>query len=201
MPPHKADAVDNSALRRAALTLDRCLSAVEKITLVISCSAQILLMLLIFFDGAMRYIANSPLRFVPDLVTLYLISAAFLLVLSYTLRQGGHINVDVFVRRLSQRLQRLLTGLAFLCAVPVVGIMSVEMTSLSWESFKQGEALIGLYAMPLWLSKAIVAVSLIALNLRLLHLGFFNFLSGVTGNAELAIRMPSSTEHPEEEMV
>lgn len=208
MPRHAAAAADHSALPasgsalgRVESAMDRYLGAVEQLTLVIACAALFFLMFLIFVDAVLRYVANSPLRFAPDLVTLYLISAAFLLILSYSLRHGSHINVDVFIRLLSNRLQRLLSGLAFLCASPVVGIMSIEMTRLSWESYAQGEALIGLYAMPLWPSKAIIAFSLIVLNLRLLHLGFFNFLSGFTGRKELAIRMPLSAEHPEEEMV
>lgn len=190
-----------SWLGRISMMIDRAIGALERVTLGLAVAALFAIMILIFLDGVLRYLANHPLAFVNDVVVLYLTSAAFLLVLSYTLRKGGHINVDVFAHYMSPRLQRLLSSVAMLCAVPVLTIMSIEMIRLSWDSYARGEVLVGLYAMPLWLSKAIVAVGLLILNLRVLHLGLFNFLSVVTGDEDAAIRIEMIADHPEEEMV
>ncbi|MFO1143023.1 MAG: TRAP transporter small permease subunit [Amaricoccus sp.] len=173
----------------------------ERASLAIACLALVAIMTLIFLDGSLRYIANSPLVFAVDVVNLYLISAAFLLVLSYTLRHGGHISVDVFAHAMSDRVQALVVGIGLLCASPVVAVMAYEMTHLSMESWEMGEVQVGVYAMPLWLSKAIVAFGMVLLFLRVLHLGVFNFLSGVTGNKALAYPILPMPEHAEEEMV
>ncbi|MBB3713083.1 TRAP-type C4-dicarboxylate transport system permease small subunit [Limimaricola variabilis] len=201
MPTPQTDPSPPSVLARASDLVDRALSAVEKGTLALAVLALFGIMVLIFIDGVLRYVANSPLTFVVDVVVLYLISAGFLLVLSYTLRHNGHIHVEVFADMMPKRLQRLLSGLAYLGAAPVVGIMAIEMIHLTLESYVQGEVLIGLYPMPLWLSKAIVAFSLAVLELRILHMGIFNTLSALTNRPRLAIRMSLPIDNPEEEMV
>jgi TRAP-type C4-dicarboxylate transport system permease small subunit len=198
MPPRKTQI---SPLVRISTGIDHALLLVEKLTVGLAVVALFAIMVLIFFDGVLRYVANAPLKFATDIVVLYLISAGFLLVLSYTLRKGGHISVDVFVGLMPTRLRRVLYGGVLLLAVPVVGIMSWEMVKHSWESWVNGEVLIGLYALPLWLSKAIVAVGLVVLNIRLLHIGLFDFLAGVTGRDELAIAIEAMAEHPQEEGV
>lgn len=190
---------ERSFLKRASTGIDRWLGWIEAATVGLAVTSLFAIMVLIFLDGVLRYVANAPLKFATDLVVLYLISAAFLLVLSYTLRRGGHINVDFFSNLMNPRLHRLIYGAAMLLAVPIIGIMAWEMVKHSWDSWVSNEVLIGLYAMPLWLSKGIVALSLVVLNLRLLHMGFFDFLSGLTGRDELAIEIMPISENPKEE--
>lgn len=196
--PHSESAPDHT-LERIAVITDRWLKRLEAISLGLAAIALFAIMTLVFLDGTLRYLINRPLKFATDVVVLYLISAAFLLVLSDTLRRGGHINVDFFTALMRPRTRRLLSGIAFLASAVIVGIMSFEMVDQAWESFKKGEVLIGLYAMPLWLSKAIVAFSLVLLNLRLIHLGFFDVAYAITGRKGLEIQIEAFSEHPEEE--
>lgn len=189
------------ALSNIASFLDRVLKVVESLTLVLSCISLAIIMILVFMDGSLRYLFNSPLPFASDLINLYLISSAFLLVLSYSLRHGSHISVDLFAHMMNNRVQNVLIGAALLCSVPIVGIMAYAVSVSTWGSWDQGEALVGLYPFPVWPSKAIVAVGLIALDLRLLHLGVFNFLAGVTGDETLAYSLVPADANPEEEMI
>ncbi|QLH13042.1 TRAP transporter small permease [Paracoccus pantotrophus] len=183
-------------LVRLGRIADRWLSGVEWATMILGCCALAAVMLILFFDGTLRYLLHRPLTFAMDLVTLYLLSTALLLTMSYTLRQGGHISVDMFAGMMSPRVRVLLFGASLLVAVPFIAIIGYELTVQSWDSWTRGEKLIGLHAFPLWLSRAIVAASFVVLGLRVVHLGLFNFLSGLTGDASLAY--PIET-HPEEE--
>lgn len=190
-----------SGLARFGYIADRILSRIELATAVIACVALAAIMTILFLDGVMRYLLNSPLTFAMDIVTLYLLSAGLLLTLAYTLRQGGHISVDMFSAMMSWRSQSFLLGLSLLAAVPVIGIMGYELAKSSWASWVRGEMLVGLHALPLWLSRGIVALSFVCLNLRILHLGLFNLLAGLTGDRSLSYLLEPVEQHPEEEGV
>ena len=188
-------------LLRVSSASDQILQAVELVTLVLACISLFAIMALIFVDGSSRYLFNRPLQFASDVVTLYLTSAAFLLVLSYSLRHGIHISVDLFSQSVNSRLRNTLIGLSMLCAVPVVAVMAYQVAFVTLDSWRQGEALVGMYALPVWPSKAIVAFGIAVFNIRLLHLGLANFLAGLTGNETIAFPMTPIETHPEEEMV
>jgi TRAP-type C4-dicarboxylate transport system permease small subunit len=180
---------------------DRTMSRFEFAALVASCTSLFATMLLVFLDAVLRYTFNSPLKFTSDLVTLYLISASLLLVLSDTLRRGGHICVDLFARMLPLRIYHLLMGVALICSVAVIGLMAKETTLLSWESWHNNELMVGIYAWSLWYSKAIVAVGLILLALRLLHLGLSQLIAGMTGNLAAAVSVTHDDSQPIEDTV
>lgn len=192
---------EDSSLGRAMALIDRILCKVEFATLIVACAALFAIMLLVFFDAVLRYTVNSPLKFTSDIVTLYLISCALLLALSYTLRRGGHINVDLFVHVLPPRLYDILVGISYVCAVAVVGIMAREVTLLAWDSWVQNEVMVGIYAWPLWLSKSIVALSLLILDVRLMHVGVSHLIAGGTGNSTIAIPIAHALDEPVEEAV
>lgn len=181
-----------------ASAIDRLLGGLERASLVLSCIGLFSIMVLIFLDGSLRYLFNSPLVFSADVVNLYLISASFLLVLAYTLRNGGHISVDILAHAMRPRTQHFVLGFALVLASPVVAVMAYEMTSLAADAWKRGEVIVGIYAMPLWPSKAIVALGMILLGMRMLHLGFFNVLSAVTDDPALAFPILPKPEHAEE---
>lgn len=201
MSDYTLDHIRLSGFARIGQVTDRILSRIEQATAVLACIALAAIMAILFLDGVLRYLLNSPLTFAMDIVTLYLLSAGLLLTLAYTLRHGGHISVDMFSAMMNWRSQALLLGLSLLAASPVIAVMGYELATSSWDSWVRGETLLGLHALPLWLSRAIVAVSFIALNLRLLHLGIINFLAGLTGNRTLAYLRDPVENHPEEEGV
>ena len=199
--PGSTESKPRSALMRVMDAIDRAIGGVEIVALVVSCVALFTIMILVFFDAVLRYTLNSPLVFTADVVTLYLISCALLLVLSYTLRQGGHINVDLFVHILPTRLYDLLMAVALLLAFLVVGVMAYQVAALTWESWQQNEVMVGIYAWPLWLGKGIVAFSLVILAVRLLHIALTHLIAGVTGNPRLAIPVTHIEDQPLEDAV
>lgn len=179
---------------------DNLLTIFEKAMTAIASLALFLIMVLIFLDAMFRYIFNSPLAFTFDIVTLYLMSAALLSVLSYTLRHGGHISIDLFANLMNHRLYLVLVGLALLASVGVCGIIARETSGLSFESWEMGEVMTGIYAWPLWIGKAIVAMSFIGLTARLLHCGLSNLLAGLLHIPELEIAIMHNPSDPEGEI-
>ena len=196
-----ASSTHDSAGRGAMALIDRIISKMESVTLALACIALFAIMLLVFLDATLRYAFNSPLKFTTDAVTLYLISSALLLVLSYTLRHGGHINVDLFVHLMPARLYDLLIGITLLASLVVIAIMAWQVTSLTWESWQQNELMVGIYPWPLWLSKAIVGVSLIVLVIRLLHVALTHLIAAITGNSTIAIPVAHIEDQPLEDAV
>lgn len=197
--------MSHGAITAAALkiskTIDQVLIAVEQLSMVAACATLFAIMVLVFLDGTLRYTINRPLTFTADVVNLYLISAAFLAVLSYTLRHGGHICVDLFAKTLPARLYNGLIGTSLLLSAGMIGIMTYVVTDLSLESWRAGELTVGLFAFPVWVSKAIVAVSLALLLARTTHLGLINLAAGVTGIQSFAIAISHPEDDFEEEAV
>lgn len=181
--------------------IDHVLSALERLTMVAACAALFAIMVLVFLDGTLRYTINRPLAFTVDVVNLYLISAAFLPVLSHTLRHGGHICVDLFAKSLPKRLYNGLIGAALVLSAGLIAIMAYVVTDLSLESWNTGEYTVGLFAFPVWISKAIVAVSLLILLARTVHLGLANLIAGLTGFESFAFPILHSEDDFEEEAV
>lgn len=179
---------------------DGLLTIFDKAMVAIASLALFLIMVLIFFDAMFRYLLNSPLTFTFDFVTLYLMSAALLSVLSYTLRHGGHISIDLFAKMMNRRIYLVLIGLALLAGTVVCAIIAWETTWLSLDSWERGEVMTGIYAWPLWASKALVAMSFIGLTLRLFHCGLFNLLAGLVNEDELAVPILHDPSDPEGEI-
>lgn len=182
--------------------MDWVLSLFEMCMVALACVSLFAIMVLVFLDAMLRYLLNSPLGLTVEVVTLFLMSSALLSVLSYTLRQGGHISIDFFANMMNRRVYLVLIGLALLASTVSVGIMAWETSLFSYESWSLGEYTTGIHSWPLWLSKGLVAISFIGLTLRLLHCGVFNLLAGLLGDEVLAIPiMHSAVADPEGEGV
>lgn len=175
------------ALLRSVRAIDRGLSALDSILMVLVVMMMLAMMVLVSIDAALRYGFNQPLVFASDLVTLYLLPGAMFMALSYTLRRGGHIGVDVFVERMSPRCYNIVIGSVLLISLPVLAVMAMQVCRFTFESWAQQEMMIGLYEWALWPSKAIVAVSLVVLLVRVLFASITNLLAGFLANGELAI--------------
>jgi TRAP-type C4-dicarboxylate transport system permease small subunit len=186
---------------RSLLDVDRALTQVEKAHTYIAVAALFSIMLFVFVDATLRYAVNRPLNFTSDLVTLYLIAAGIFTVLSSTLRRGGHISVDLFANMLPRRLFDLVIGATLLLSAVAVGIMTIELCRASWEAWIHNEKQIGIYAWPMWLSFAIVAVSFLLFEVRLIHIGIANLVAGVTDDRRYAISILAAHDNVMEEPV
>lgn len=98
----------------------------------------------------------------------YLHATVFMLGFGYTLKQGGHVRVDIFYQRLGNRSQAIvnLTG-TLLFLMPMSGFIlyaSIDYVSFSWQ-FKEGSPDPG--GLPfVYLMKTLIPLSAILLLLQ-----------------------------------
>lgn len=181
-------------------TLDGILNIFDRAMVFLASLSLFAIMILIFLDAMFRYLFNSPLAFTFDIVVLYLMSASLLTVLSYTLRHGGHISIDLFANMMNHRIYLVLVGIGLLAGMVACGIIGWQTTYLSWESWHMNEIMTGVYAWPLWIGKALVALGFIGLTVRLAHIGLANLLSGLLNIPELEIPILHDPSDPEGEI-
>jgi TRAP-type C4-dicarboxylate transport system permease small subunit len=193
--------LETTALMRIFTRIDIALSRIESVLTYIAVAALFLIMVIVFLDAVLRYAVNRPLNFTADLVTLFLISAGIFAVLSFTMRRGGHISVDLFANMLPRRLYCLVVGAGLLLSAVAVGIMTYELCRATGEAWSKNEMQVGIYSWPMWLSIAIVAVSFLLFEVRLLHMGAANLIAGLVDDARYAIAIASAHEEPMEEPV
>lgn len=88
----------------------------------------------IVFGVTTRYVFNYPMKFV-DEWNGYFMAAAALLPLSYVLRHGGHIRLDLLVKALPPRAARPLETATLVISLALVLILLAGTMKLAWESF------------------------------------------------------------------
>lgn len=191
---------EGGAAKSASRAIDGILNVFDQVMVAVASLSLFAIMIMIFFDAMSRYLFNHPLAFTFDIVVLYLMSAALLSILSYTLRHGGHISIDLFANMMNHRVYLVLIGLALLAAAFVSAIMSWEISHLAHESLVTGEIMTGVYAWPLWIGKAIVAVSFIGLTARILHIGLANLFAGLLDIPDLEVAIMHDPTDPEGEI-
>ncbi len=187
-----------------ALTLSRALDVIlskfDVGMLTVASASLFIIMILVFLDAMFRYLFNHPLAFTFDIVVLYLMSSSLLSVLSYTLRHGGHISIDLFANMMNHRVYLVLVGLALIIGMFFCGIIAWKTAELAHESFETGEIMTGVYAWPLWIGKAIVSLSFVGLTARLFHMGFANIAAGLLNAPDLEMVIMHDPTDPEGEI-
>lgn len=134
-----------------------------------------LVMLAIVTDVVCRYVFDSPLMWLYDLVAIYFVNLVLYFMASETLRVRGHIALDLHARLLPERAWALLQGVAWCAVAGVMLLMVWVVVGSTLESWKIREVHPGLYEWPVWLEKGLVALGLLLLLLRVL-LRLFGFL-------------------------
>ncbi|WP_028035502.1 TRAP transporter small permease [Chelativorans sp. J32] len=119
--------------------------------------------------------------------------------LSYTLRKGVHINVDLISSMLPRNVTNLALGLCYLMAAALVALIIWRVSILTHEAWVTGEATVGLYAWPMWLSTAIVPVAFSILMLRILYLAAAYMITIVIQHPALEAIIAAMREIGEEE--
>lgn len=90
----------------------------------------------------------------------FLLAAASFLALAYTLKNGGHIRVNLLIAHLSGRLRTGFEFLALGSALLLVGYAAWSVSLLVIESWEFGELTQGYIPVPLWIPQAPMALGL-----------------------------------------
>ena len=197
--PAQPGTTGSSTLVRLLDRTDSVLSRIEALMLAATCVLVVIIMVMVSADAISRYIFNKPLQFTYDLVTMYFLPGGMFFALSFTLRRGGHINVDLFSSALPRAVSRLALGVSFLASAIFVTIIVYRVAVQAEESWRLGEATVGLYAWPTWVGEAIVPIAFTVLLLRILYMGFANITAAFIHDEALELAITPSREVQQEE--
>lgn len=151
---------------------DRVLRTVENAAAAVGLSGVVVTVTLIVIDVALRYLVGAPLSWSVGFVGDYALVGLFFLGLSYTVREGAHVRIDLVHKRLGPAGRRVLavTGSAltavFLALVGYGGLL------LTAGALRHGDIpLAGASELswPVWTSAVLVPVGAGLAVLRALH--------------------------------
>ena len=91
-----------------------------------------IMMLAIVFEVVMRYGFNAPTSWSNE-ISGYLVVAILFLGLSYTLLVDGHVRVDIFLLRLPERGQLILTIIAYLLSLVYIVVVMWQGWEYAWK--------------------------------------------------------------------
>jgi TRAP-type C4-dicarboxylate transport system permease small subunit len=153
--------------RDAGAPIARWLQRLEDGLAIGSAVAVFLIMLIVVADVALRYLMNAPLPWSFDLISIYLMGAAFFLALSQTLRLGHHVNVDLAYQGFPLVVRRLLKLIGWGVSAAVFGWITWLATATAIDRYTKGDVIVGAYTWPTWIPAAIAAVGFGAMVVRL----------------------------------
>lgn len=114
----------------------------DKFSLIIGYIAGVLMIIMIFnvaYDVIMRYFFNNVSIGMQELEW-HLFGAVFLLGLSYTLREDGHVRVDMFYERLSVKKRSLINIVgALIFILPLSILIVIDGYNYAYEAYTLGE--------------------------------------------------------------
>jgi len=171
------------------------IGSVEDVLMFFAAASFIAIMLIMSADVLFRYLFSSPLAWAFEVLTRYLMPAAFFFAVSYTLRRGEHLVVEIFHSMMPIKARSFLLGLLYIVATAIIAVicwMSIGTTLGSWRG---GEQFVGAINWPVWTSHLIVATGTAVLTLRAVEITISLFIASATGVE------PIRSSHAEEEAI
>ncbi len=166
--------------------MHKLLAGVEAVWSVATSVALYAVMIIVSVDVVLRYCFHRTLTWSYDLISMYLMTAIFLLALSRTLRENHHVRVDVLFGSASPRVRQVFELIGYvLMAVVMAGIFYMG-TMKAWSSFQAGDVVVTAYTWPTWISAAMVPLGVGLLLLRLLF-GICSLLVALATGASHAV--------------
>lgn len=120
---------------------------------------------LLLADVVMRYLVGSPTIWTSELATL-IFGAYAIIGGGYLLAERGHVNVDIFYGRLSQKRRSLLDVLTWPLFLLFVGVLLWQGWGIALEAIEDLERSNSVWKAPLWPTKALIPVAAILLLLQ-----------------------------------
>ena len=139
---------------------------------IITATAMILMILNVFYDVISRYIFNSNSIALQEMEW-HLFSVIILFGIAYTLREEGHVRVDIIYDKLSIRTKSMINMVGVVIAIlPIsllIGISSIENATEAYLSMEQSGNPGGLPYR--WIVKALIPLSFLMLIIT--SIGYF----------------------------
>ena len=157
-----------------------------------------LLMLLmianVFYDVVMRYFFNNVSIGMQELEW-HLFAAMFMFGIGYTLKENGHVRVDIFYETLSPRMQiyiDILSALVF--ALPITLIVAYYGYSYALDAYQLGEGSPDPGGLPYrWIIRSVVPLANVFLLICVVHSVIHNLAKLKTLSGQDQADMASAT--------
>ncbi|OLO39237.1 hypothetical protein BTR23_09305 [Alkalihalophilus pseudofirmus] len=134
----------------------------------IAAGSIFLMMILIFSDVLLRNLFNSPIIGTVEITGEYLMAIIVYFSISYTLKERGHVSVDLLKDKVSlgwSKFFGIVTNLLAIIAFVALGIANFGM---GMDYFSNGITSRGLLDYPLWPALMIISLGLLSFCVRLL---------------------------------
>jgi TRAP-type C4-dicarboxylate transport system permease small subunit len=146
--------------------INKATEYLSNVAMVIGSTTIVVMIGIVVLGVFLRYVVHFPLVF-SDEYAGYLFVIMSFMGLIYTLRQRGHIKVDVIIERLPTRMARWLELFTLVVALIYVSVIIVPITRYVIKSFNKGLTSITIMETPL---APIQSVLVIGLGLLILGL-------------------------------
>jgi TRAP-type C4-dicarboxylate transport system permease small subunit len=147
--------------------LNTCLTVAENICGALAAIGLGAIMLIVASDVGLRYGLGRPWPWAYDVVSIYLTVAVFYLALARTLREHGHINVDLARARMGLRTKHALDLLTSILAAVFFSLLAMLTLTLAESQYLGAEVISSYMDWPTWLSTVFVPIGTILTVLRL----------------------------------
>lgn len=125
------------------------------------------IMVIVASDVALRYGVGRPWPWAYDIVSIYLTVAVFYLALARTLREHGHINVDLLRAHMSLRTRHAFDLLTCILAIVLFSILTMLTLRLTRSQYDGADVISSYMDWPTWLSTVFVPIGTVLTILRL----------------------------------
>lgn len=142
-----------------------------------------ILMLLVPFEVMMRYVFNRPTIWSME-ITQFILCALIAFGGAYTLRTGGHVNVDILYHRLGVRTRAIINSFTYLILFFFLVMLIWKSWDVAVRSFKWGETSSSSFNPPIWPVKFFIPLGGFLLLLQAVAGYIRNILLAVTGRSE-----------------
>lgn len=165
-----------------ARRVDGALRRVETACSEVSAFMLAAMMLIVVADVGFRYVANAPLVWSFDVITLYLTVGLFFFALADTLQDNGHVWVDILVARVPPRIAHAFFAVGYGLSLAAFSAIAWMAARRGYTSFQNSEVTAGVLKMPVWVSSAFVTAGTLVLVARLAYRTFGHAASAATGD-------------------
>ncbi|MFC1971634.1 TRAP transporter small permease subunit [Chloroflexota bacterium] len=139
---------------------------------ILGAAALVVLMLIVCFEVASRYLFKAPTYYALDMAEFLLVTMGFLAA-SYTLLRGQHVRVDLLISRVSQRTRLILEIVSSLIILSYFVVLVWWGWENGWRAYILKWHTSDLAELPLWPSQMVIPLGgflLCLAALQLIHL-------------------------------
>lgn len=143
---------------------------IDSLIFFVAQAAVFIMMIVTMADVIMRYVFNRSILIAYTFSGEYLMVILVFLSLSYVMKMGGHIRLDLFIRHFPEKFMKFLDIVYLLLAAGLMFVIGYQGMLLTSEAYINNYTAAGIIPWPTWLSVVWVPIGSYMFTLRLLLL-------------------------------